>query len=57
MYQQVVSEAVVGPALPNDRPPGLVVDAQNQQFVWVALVVDAKGRNGPTPYKRARAEP
>jgi hypothetical protein len=39
-----------------DRPPLLVVDADDQQFVGVAPVVDPKRRNSPTPHDSTRAE-
>ena len=39
-----------------DRPSLLVVDANNQQFVGMALIVNAKWRYAPTPHDSTRAK-
>src|SRR5262245_15205782 len=40
--------------LSSDRPSLLVVDANDQQFVGIALVVDPKRRNAPAPHDGTR---
>ena len=38
------------------RTTRLVVHADDEQLAWVALVVDAEGRNRSAPYERAGTE-
>jgi hypothetical protein len=40
-----------------DRTPLLVIDAQDQELVWVTLVVDSERRHAPTPHDSTRTEP
>src|SRR5206468_3342824 len=50
--RQTIRNASRAQSSPRDRTPLLVIDAQDQEFVRMTLVVDPEWRHAPTPDNR-----